>query len=166
MGNQLNARQRQIYLRKIKESSSPVSKTPASPAKPEEFHPLDFAFERKEDWNGLSPHRLQAIMAYAWYGDNDRYWRKKGNLTSEERLARAIASMDNQTSADQKAPGWMTLVLPGDPDPDCQLCGGEGATLEPNDAYSGDNPYLMAVPCSCLGPSDLKPWRKEYRDDD
>jgi hypothetical protein len=146
-----------------KRPTTPAQTSKASPAKPEEFHSLDFAFERTEDWNGYSPRRLQQIMAYCWHGDNDRYWRK-ADLSSEARLAKAIATMDKQTPADQKVPGWLTMVL-DDADPACTVCEGEGYTEQRHSGYSGvDVGFVESVPCSCMRPG-TKPWRKEYCED-
>jgi len=80
--------------------------------------------------------------------------------SSEALLAKRIGKMDKQTPADAKVPGWTTLKFP-DLDPDCKLCNGDGYLYVPNDAYCGDNPYLMGVPCSCLKPQKEKPWRRE-----
>jgi hypothetical protein len=147
-------------------TSAPTATVPAKSTSTEKWDPIDFVFElpRDSDWNGIPVKELRRVVWYHWRdSESDKYWTTtKANISSEDRLAKNIERMAQQTPDHAYVPGWATMEV-RTIDPACQLCKGVGHTKEPHPDYPDRMHASIAYECSCLSP-DPKPWRRLYKD--
>jgi hypothetical protein len=131
----------------------------ASAPKPEPWDALDFAMELflngKEEFEGVDPKVAGRCVFHHFKVDKKKWWTSR--IHTLEELKRHLPSMLEQMPPGATVPGGATMSVPV-PDPDCQLCGGQGRTFGPHPGYDGIA-YQAAFECSCVK-EDLKPWRK------
>lgn len=143
----------------------PVS-SQSTPAPSEEFNALDFVFmlPRDGEWQGISVPRLRRVLWHHLRTSTNRYWVTQGDLTSEERLARAIKTMDAQATKFEESrkqpislPGWTTATIKK-PVASCSKCGGTGVLASrPHPDYPARFHFSSAAACDCPAPIP-KPW--------
>jgi hypothetical protein len=143
---------------------APTVTVPAKSSDP--WHPLDFVFGLPKDssWQDIPVKELRRVVWYHWRdSESDKYWTTaKANISSEDRLAKNIDRMAQQTPEHVYVPGWATMEV-RTIDPACQLCKGAGHTTKPHPDYPDRMHASIAYECSCLSP-DPKPWRRLYKD--
>jgi hypothetical protein len=147
--------------------SSTPAPTVTVPAKSSEpWNPLDFVFELQKDstWHDIPVKELRRVVWYHWRdSSSDKYWTTaKANISSEDRLAKNIDRMAQQTPDEAYVPGWATSKIHIS-DPACQICKGVGHTKKPHPDYPDRMHLMIAYDCSCLT-LDPKPWRRVYKD--
>jgi hypothetical protein len=137
-------------------STQATARALAPAPKDEPWNILNFAFERIEDWEGLTPKELQRVVFYHMRVDKKKYWAARVN--SLEDLKRCLPTMasDSQVPKDFRVSGEVTLVIGRTADPACPLCEGQGFTIGRNEAYTGVD-FAQANWCPCAK-EDKRPW--------
>jgi hypothetical protein len=128
------------------------------------WNALDFVFEldRNATWHEIPVRELRRVVWYHFQVKPDYWCLPKANLTSEDRLKKVIATMQEQTPDFVKVPGYATELIEM-PDSNCQVCSGKGITKLPHPDYPASMRVMQATHCTCLI-TDMKPWRRIDRE--